>query len=284
MTRRRPVRHGLDVATDGAWSEPARLVELAVEAEVHGWDGFFLWDIALAEDPEQGVADPWTTLGAIAHATSRLRIGVLVTPLVRRAPWDLAKTAANLDRLSEGRLILGVGLGWREDELASLGYPTAPLERAEHLDEGLEVMSRLWTGEPVTFEGRHTRLDDVRMRPMPMQRPRIPIWTAAGWPRKAPLRRAIRWDGVCLMTEHQERHDRLTADDVRAVANEVAAARDPIDFDIAVNHFSLDEADGGVGLATSMVEAGATWLIELTPVTMDEHRALIRRGPVPVGG
>lgn len=284
MTGPSRVRHALDVATDGAWSDPRRLVELAIEAEAHGWDGFFLWDIALADDPEHGVADPWTTLGAIAHVTSRMRIGVMVTPLVRRPPWDLAKAAANLDRLSGGRLIVGVGLGWRADELTRLGYPPEPVVRAEYLDEGLDVISRLWTGEAVTFEGRHTRLQGVSMRPTPVQRPRIPIWTAAGWPRRAPLRRSIRWDGVCLMTEHQERHDRLTPDDIRAVVAEISAARELDGFDVAVNHYSLGEADGGIARATGLAEAGATWLIELTPETMDDHRALIRRGPVPVPG
>jgi alkanesulfonate monooxygenase SsuD/methylene tetrahydromethanopterin reductase-like flavin-dependent oxidoreductase (luciferase family) len=97
-------------------AEPSRVVELAKSAEAAGWDGFFLWDHILAV-PGMPVADSWITMAAVAQATARMRLGMLVTPLARRRPWVVAREAATLDRLSKGRLVVGVGLGddgWRE--------------------------------------------------------------------------------------------------------------------------------------------------------------------------
>lgn len=273
------VRFGLDVATTEGWSDIGQLVELAVAAEASGWDGVFLWDIFLPEDEAHPVADPWVALAAIATVTRRIRIGALVAPLPRHQPWDLARRIAALDHLSQGRVTFGAGLGWQAGELERLGLPSDLHSRVERLEEGLELIERLWTGEEVTFSGRHHQLTSVRMLPRPVQRPRVPTWLAAGWPRTAPLRRAMRWDGVYLMTDHQVTGERLSPDDVRDVAKLVAAERGASPFDIAANVSTLEEADGGRRVAAAMAEAGATWIVELTPETVDEHLALIRRGP-----
>ncbi len=276
----RGVQSGLDVATTGDWSDVRRLVDLAVAAEAGGWDGFFLWDILVPEGSPP-VADPWIALAAIASATRRIRLGAMLTPLPRRLPWEVARQVATLDRLSEGRMVFGAGLGWREQEFRSLGLPSDVRERAQRLDEGLEVIDRLWTGEPASFDGEHYTLDGLQLLPRPLQRPRVPVWCAAGWPRRTALRRAIRWDGVYLMTDNQATHERISPDDVRAVAQLVAAERasDAGPFEIAVNVETADTADDGAAITGAMAAAGATWVIELTPDTFDAHLALAARGP-----
>jgi alkanesulfonate monooxygenase SsuD/methylene tetrahydromethanopterin reductase-like flavin-dependent oxidoreductase (luciferase family) len=273
------MKFGLDVATTDEWSDIGRLTELAAEAEAAGWDGFFPWDVLLTGDGGP-VADPWLTLASVALATTRLRIGAMVTPLARRLPWDVAKTVAELDQLSGGRMVLGVGLGSGDSEFRSLGLPTDLRERADVVDESLAVIDALWSDGPARSAGRHYRIEDAQMAPKPLQRPRVPIWTAAGWPRRRPLRRAVNWDGVYLMTNNQETNQRLTPDEVAQVAAFVRANRTLHgSFDIAANVSTLDDDDGGSAISGAMAAAGVTWTMELTPTTYDRHLALVRRGP-----
>ncbi len=272
------MRFGLDVATTGDWADTRRLVELAVAAEAAGWDGFFVWDILLPEPEDAPVADPVVALAAIAASTSRIRLGAMVTPLPRRLPWEVARELAALDGLSGGRMVFGAGLGWRDDEFARFGAAVDLTARAGRLDAGLAMVDALWSGEPVTLGGDHYHLDGVRFLPRPVQRRRIPIWLATGWPRRAPLRRAMRWDGVYLMTENQASRRRVTPDDVRAAAAVVAAERrSSAAFDMAANVLTPDEPDGGLEITAAMADAGATWTVELTPDSIDEHLALIAR-------
>jgi alkanesulfonate monooxygenase SsuD/methylene tetrahydromethanopterin reductase-like flavin-dependent oxidoreductase (luciferase family) len=177
-------RRGIFVAPFEELSEPALVAELAARAEARGWDGFFLWDHVAYAPPVRAIADPWVTLAAMAVATRRLVIGPLVTPLPRRRPHGLARETVTLDRLSGGRLVLGVGLGsgrTGEFDRDRFGEEPEPRERARLLDDGLERLVAYWDGE---FE------------PPPVQRPRIPIWVAAQWPHRRPLRRAARFDGL----------------------------------------------------------------------------------------
>jgi alkanesulfonate monooxygenase SsuD/methylene tetrahydromethanopterin reductase-like flavin-dependent oxidoreductase (luciferase family) len=130
----------------------------------------------------RAVADPWVALAAIACATERIRIGPLVTPLSRRRVHKLARETVTLDHLSGGRLTLGVGLGSsRSGEIERFGEVADPRERARMLDNGLRDLSNYWDGA---------------LEPPPLQRPRIPIWVAARWPSRKPLRRAAQWDGM----------------------------------------------------------------------------------------
>lgn len=274
------MRFGLDVATSGEWADPTRLADLAFDAEAAGWDGFFLWDILATETDGEDVVDPWVTLAVIAARTRRIRIGALVTPLARRRPWDVARQVATLDALSGGRMVFGAGLGWKPDEFDRLGEDPAPATRAQRLDEGLMLLDRFWSGESVSFTGRHFRVRDVRIVPRPIQRPRVPIWLAAGWPRTAPLRRAARYDGVYLMDSHQVTHERLTPGDVRSVIETINAHRESaIQFDVAVNIATEDDRTAMTQNAALLAEAGATWAIELTPETFQDHVELVRRGP-----
>src|SRR5215471_7174200 len=109
------MRFAINVPNFGEFGEAGTLVDLAREAEDHGWDGFFIWDHIYFNEKGVGelpMADPFSTLAAIATATKHIRIGALVTPLPRRRPWKVAREAVTVDRLSGGRLILGAGIGW----------------------------------------------------------------------------------------------------------------------------------------------------------------------------
>jgi alkanesulfonate monooxygenase SsuD/methylene tetrahydromethanopterin reductase-like flavin-dependent oxidoreductase (luciferase family) len=150
-------------------------VTLARAAEDAGWDGVFTWDgIHVGDDME--VHDPWVLMAAFAMATERVRLGAIVHPLPRRRPWKVARESATLDGLSKGRLVLPVGLGALDDAgFGRVGEVTDRRIRAERLDESLEILTGLWSGEPFGFAGRHYRFEPMAFRPTPVQRPRIPI-------------------------------------------------------------------------------------------------------------
>src|SRR4051794_29857730 len=178
------VRRGIFVAPFDELAEPRLVVDLAERAEARGWDGFFLWDHVAYREPVRALADPWVTMAALVARTERLVTGPLVTPLARRRTHQLARETVTLDRLSGGRLILGVGLGGDrtgEFDPARFGEEGDPRARAKLLDDGLEQLLTYWDG---AFE------------PGPVQTPRIPVWVAARWPNRRPLRRAARYDGV----------------------------------------------------------------------------------------
>lgn len=273
------MRFGLDVPTSMEFSNARDLAELAAEAEDAGWDGFFLWDVIFdVEDPTAPVADPWVALTAVALNTTRMRIGVMVTPLARRRPQDVARSAVTIDRVSGGRVIFGAGLGFNKADFSSFGEDFDPKARASKLDEALNLIVDYWSGTNVTHHGAHYDAENVTLAPGPYQHPRLPVWTAAGWPRRAPLRRAARWDGVYLMSENQLTGDYLSPDDVAAINGVIQSAR-PAEagpFDIAVNG-ELDSAPIPTDVYS---KAGATWWIALCPEQgIDAYRALIRRGP-----
>lgn len=181
----------------GDYGDPTLLVELARRAEDAGWEGVFLWDHMVYREPGWPAADPWVTAGAIAANTERVRLGVLVTPLARRRPWKVARETATLDVLSGGRLVVGAGLGARgHEEFAAFGDEADPRVRAEKLDEGLDILVGLWSGEPFSYDGRHHRIEETVFLPRPVQRPRPPVWIGGKWPRRPAFRRAARWDAV----------------------------------------------------------------------------------------
>jgi alkanesulfonate monooxygenase SsuD/methylene tetrahydromethanopterin reductase-like flavin-dependent oxidoreductase (luciferase family) len=190
------VRFAIDLPISGQYADPRLLGELARDAENAGWDGCFIWDHLQVSNAEP-LVDPWIALATMAVMTERIRIGPMVTPLFRRRPWKLARESVSLDHLSRGRLTLGVGLG--SDlfkEITTFGGPLADKDRAEMLDEGLAVLLGLWSGEEFAFEGRCFQVKETRFLPRPLQTPRIPIWVAGTWPKKPPLRRAARFDGI----------------------------------------------------------------------------------------
>jgi alkanesulfonate monooxygenase SsuD/methylene tetrahydromethanopterin reductase-like flavin-dependent oxidoreductase (luciferase family) len=219
------------------------------------------------------IADAWVTLAAVAAATDRLRIGPMVTPVPRRRPHKLARETVSLDRLSRGRLIFGAGLGGDPGrELSALGEEVDPVARARRLDEGLDLLLRLWSGAEVSHDGEAFVADAVVFRPRPVQQPRIPVWLGARHGFRAPLRRAARYDGVFPIG--------LPAPGDLIDMLEVVAAHRPegaetVPYDVAVE--GTIDAD-----PRPWVDAGATWwLIGFDPftVTAAEVRDAIARRP-----
>jgi alkanesulfonate monooxygenase SsuD/methylene tetrahydromethanopterin reductase-like flavin-dependent oxidoreductase (luciferase family) len=194
------MRHGLFVPPFDELANPDRLVELALDAERAGWDGFFLWDHLLYGTRVRDILDPYICLSAIAAATSTMQLGVMVTPLVRRRPAVLARQAVTLDLVSHGRLVLGLGIG--DDyvgELSSFNDQVDAKVRGRMLTEGLEVLTGLLSGETIDHVGEFYRASDVRFRPVGQRPDGIPIWLAARWPNPAPIRRAAKYQGVVII-------------------------------------------------------------------------------------
>ena len=174
-----------------AWLTPG------AEAEECGWHGVFVWDHVRWREPIKQVADPWITLAAIASATEEIMLGPMVSALARRRPAKVARETATLDRFSDGRLILGVGLGGDRfgAEFSKTEDQVDDRLRGEMFDEALEILAVAWSGEPVNHHGKHYLVDDVRFLPRPAQEGGIPVWAAAFPGHTKPLRRAARCDG-----------------------------------------------------------------------------------------
>ena len=273
------MRYGIDVPNFGDFGNPRALADLAREAEEAGWDGFFLWD-HLQTDQPLPFADPWVALAAMASQTQRILLGPMVTPLPRRRPWKLARETVSLDQLSGGRLVLGVGIGinsWRE--YSAFGEPTDDAQHGAMLDEGLEVLTGLWSGEPFSFQGTHYQVQEARFLPTPTQQPRIPIWVAGLWPNKPPFRRAARWDGVFPIGRERQ----MTPDDVRemlAYMEPYRTSAGPFEVVMVGSAYDQGQEAGDAHLA-ALADAGVTWWLEgFNPQdTAADVRARIQQGP-----
>jgi hypothetical protein len=268
-----PIKVGTIVTT----GEPRVAADLAALAERHGWDGVFTYDaIAIGSLPAH---DPWIVMAAMAMQTERVRIGAIVTPPSRRRPWKLAREAMTLDRLSNGRLILPVGLGALDDSaFENVGEPTAARTRAELLDESLAILDGLWSGEPFAFDGRHYRFGKMTFRPTPLQRPRIPIWVVGAWPHERSMRRTLRWDGVYAQVEGIDG----IRDVVAWAEREWPAATRDRPWDVVAE--GRTPAGNPASAAATVAEyeaAGATWWIECDwdSVSVKAVRERIVAGP-----
>ncbi|MGO9557686.1 MAG: LLM class flavin-dependent oxidoreductase [Acidimicrobiales bacterium] len=269
--RRPGLRHGVFLPPFNELADPLRLIALAQLAEARGWDGMFLWDHVLRR-PEQAaeVADPWIALAGIACATSRLRIGTMVTPLVRRRPQVLARQVVSLDHLSRGRVTLGLGLGVdTTGELSRFGELTDPVARGDLLDEGAALLASLMSGEQVQHRGTYFVADGVKFLPRPVQTPRVPMWLGArgsGASGRA-LRRAALYDGLFLI-------DAQIGDLARAVATIVSERGSLEGFEVAV----LDVPEMPLDEAASL---GATWaMLPIRPeAAASQVEELVDTGP-----
>lgn len=271
------MRFGIYAPTSGEYTV-ATLMDLARDAERLGWDGMFLWDNILSTFDDSGRLDDTTVaLTAVVLATERIHCGPIVTPLARRRPWKVAKELATLDRLSGGRLILGVGLGGTWD-FAPFGEAAYGPERGAALDEALSVLTACWRAEDVHHHGRHFTVDGARMGPPPLQQPRIPIWTAGYWPGTAPFRRAARWDGVAPLRKG-EVFAGLTPDELDACLRYIHAHRESATpLDAVYFHTTA----GDRARVDEYRDAGATWWLESTnPAneSLAEFRRRVYAGP-----
>jgi alkanesulfonate monooxygenase SsuD/methylene tetrahydromethanopterin reductase-like flavin-dependent oxidoreductase (luciferase family) len=240
-------------------------------------------------------------LMAIALRTSHMRLGPLVTPLPRRRPVKLARETVTLDHLSDGRLVLGVGIGAFRWEWDDLGEEADLAVRGEMLDEGLDVLQQIWSGRPVAHEGTHYRVHIQELpgwdqagyfQPAPVQQPRIPIWVAGMWPNKKPFRRAARWDGVVPLKAGGEFGATLTPADLAEIVRYVGAHRgDSGPFDVvAGGHTTGIDRSRDAETVAAYERAGATWWLEsVSPWDFgwqwqgswpeEEMRTRVRAGP-----
>lgn len=268
------MRHALFLPIFDELADPVAVARLSAEAEEAGWDGVFVWDHLTFRSPVVDIADPWITLSATASATETLRIGPMVTPLPRRRPAVLARQTATLDRLSGGRLTLGVGIAGDDyGELSGTGEELDPRRRAAMLDESLEILRAAWSGEPVAHRGEHYVVDGIRFRPRPVQRPGIPVWVAVRYGNPRPLRRAARFQG--LFPVGVEEPDALAeiVEAIRVLRRESGRAELP--YDVAIG--------GAPGTDPApFAEAGATWWMETfapEQASVDAVRGVLRDGP-----
>jgi alkanesulfonate monooxygenase SsuD/methylene tetrahydromethanopterin reductase-like flavin-dependent oxidoreductase (luciferase family) len=290
------LKFGVTLPNLGVRCDARTLAELAHQAEQSGWDGVFVWDSLYQDlqDPRyQDVYDPWITLSAIAMRTERVRIGTMVTPIARRRPWKLARETVTLDYLSNGRLTLPVGLGAvGHRAFSALGEASDRKTRAKMLDEGLNVLTGLWTGKPYTFNGQFYHVDDVTFLPKPLQQPRIPIWVAAAWPREKSMDRAIRFDGILpakMSSDGSQNH--MKPADIREMKEFISKNRGTTTtYDIVMEgHSSGDDPDKAFEKVGPYADAGVTWWLEAvwdTPdgfAGPDQILERIKQGPPKLG-
>jgi alkanesulfonate monooxygenase SsuD/methylene tetrahydromethanopterin reductase-like flavin-dependent oxidoreductase (luciferase family) len=254
------MRYGISIPNFGTWAEPRTMVGLARDAEAAGWDGFFLWDHIRFSAVPLPVQDPWILMAAIASQTERIVIGPMVTPLPRRRPWVVARQAASLDQLSNGRVLLGVGIGEPADvEFGAFGEPTERRARAEMLDEALAIITGLWSGTEFSFSGTHYRVEPMRFLPRPVQQPRIPIVVAGYLPNAGPIRRAARWDGMYPLSSVLDDED--WPEKFGALVAELRERH----AEHATEGMPFEILDGGETPGSDPAESerlGATWWIE----------------------
>jgi alkanesulfonate monooxygenase SsuD/methylene tetrahydromethanopterin reductase-like flavin-dependent oxidoreductase (luciferase family) len=237
--------------------------ELAAVAEESGWDGFFVWE------PVWGI-DAWVALTAAAMTTTRIRLGTMLTPLPRRLPWDVAGQVATLDNLSGGRVILAIGLGAPDDRWWIFEDDPGRRERAERMDEALELMQGLWSGEPFAYAGVHYRARpaDRMIPPAPVQRPRPPIWVVGAWPRPKSMRRAARLDGWLPAHMPKGEGDReLTPEVLRAGIEWLRERRSAAGlgmerYDVVAEGTTPPDPAAAGAIVRPWLDAGATWWID----------------------
>ncbi|MEM7134528.1 MAG: LLM class flavin-dependent oxidoreductase [Chloroflexota bacterium] len=285
------MKFGVSIPNFEHFCDAAVLADMAQEAETAGWDGFFIWDHILFDDLWHPMVDPWVALTAIAMKTEQIKIGPLVTPLPRRRPWKLAREMVSVDRLSNGRLIMGVGLGaparW---EYGFFGETVDQKVQAEMLDEGLQILVGLCSGEPFSFQGNHYQLEEMRFLPTPVQK-KIPIWVAGGWPNRRPFRRAARWDGVV-----PQKHDGpLTPDawrEILAYIHQHRTSSEPFEA-IGGGIIPANDPEQAAEIIQPFADAGVTWWLESaspydfglewdqpwTPDIVERGYERIRQGP-----
>jgi len=261
------MHHGIYVAPFADLADPHRLMDLARATEEAGWDGLFLWDHVLRTETDD-IVDPWVSLAAMATVTERVRLGPMVTPLVRRRPIKLAREVVTLDLLTQGRVTLGFGLGVdRGGELSRFDEIVEARARGDLLDEAADVVAALLAGERVAHYGEWVTVDGVTLAPRPVQQPRPPIWCAARSGAPRPTRRAARFDGLFPIE--------VDADSLARSLDVVVAQRGSLDgFDVCL----MSDPDGGV---PDFADETATWLLQAFPAVVDLDRLYERvmRGP-----
>lgn len=251
------MRFGLDVAQQRmSWDELVRRVQLADELGFDGVWGFDHFQPMYGEGPGE-TFEGMTTLAALAGLTSRVRLGLLVTGVTYRHPSVLAAQALTIDHASHGRLELSLGAAWFDKEHLELGIPFPPtVERFDLLGDAVEIVTRLFTGEVVSYEGRRVSLHDAQLLPLPVQRPHPPIWIGGTGPRRT-LPLAARYADVwhAFGTPNSLREANVRVDELAREAN-----RDPSEI-VRAGSLSLDDPETARKHAAKWRDAGYGYLV-----------------------
>ena len=251
------MRFGLDVAQQRMpWDEVVSRVRFAEDLGFDGAWGFDHLQPMYGDGPGE-VFEGMTTLAALSGVTSRIRLGLLVAGVTYRHPSMLAAQALTIDHASHGRLELSLGAAWYDKEHVELGIPFPPTgERFDLLEDALEIVTRLFTGEVVSYAGKVVSLQDAQLRPVPVQQPRPPIWIGGSGPRRTlPLVARYAdvwhtWGSPNSLREANQRVDELAA----------AAGRDPASIQRA-SSLSLDDIDTARKHAAKWRDTGCDYLV-----------------------
>jgi alkanesulfonate monooxygenase SsuD/methylene tetrahydromethanopterin reductase-like flavin-dependent oxidoreductase (luciferase family) len=208
----------------------------------------------------------------------------MVINVARRRPWKLGRELVAIDHLSQGRLIIGAGLG---DEGSYIPYGEAGglKVRAEKLDEGLEVLSGLLRGEEFEYTGKHYQIKKTQFKDKPIQEPHVPIWIGGLWPRKGPFRRASKYDGIMPHTVRSTTlGEQLTDEEVKDIMSFIEKYRKGSmdDFTLAMLSSTSPEEDKAREIISPFLELGAKWWVESVfewQVTMEDAIDRIKAGP-----
>ena len=278
------MKFALDVPITGEYSID-KVINLAKEAEDNNWDGFFLWDMLLdSRNPSISTLDPIVTLSAIAASTKKMKLGLMLTPIVRRRPWKLARELVTIDHLSKGRLIIGIGLGFNKEEFSRFGEESDLKIRAEKLDESLEILTKLLQGEEVNFKGKYYTVNEIQFNPLPYQKRHIPIWLGGFWPNKKPYRRGAKYDGMypgIASPDPANPVDTLKSNNLKNIREYIGKFRENIDdFDLMLyGNISSDYEKEKENLK-EWENAGLTWWAQSNDFdSFEEHRERILEGP-----
>jgi alkanesulfonate monooxygenase SsuD/methylene tetrahydromethanopterin reductase-like flavin-dependent oxidoreductase (luciferase family) len=278
------VKYGLSLPNGGP--NPRDIIQFASLAEDSGWDGIFLEDYLIWQGHQEvPTYDPWILLTGMAMVTKRIRLGTMVTPLTRRRPWKVASECTTLDLISNGRMILGVGLGDTEsgeDSFSLFGEITDSQQRAKMLDECLAIIHGIWQPGSFHFDGKYYHVKEINLQPKPVQKPGIPIWVGGAYPFEGPLRRAAQWNGSCLY-KHKV-HFLLPEDlrDIKAFIESNRSSDEPYDYALG-GCKRWDDEEKQVQYMRSLIEEGMTWWLEYVPPNKTSiMKADIARGPLRI--
>lgn len=264
-----------------SYPDAKRVVQVAQALEASGWDGLFLGDAIWT-------MDPLIALAGAAVVTQRIRLGTMVIPAPLRVPWKLASEAVQLDSLSDGRLILGLGMGatW----MGWSAFPdtvTDTKARAGMLDETIDILTLLFQRRQFDFDGQYyhlklTTLDVQHYPPKPLQQPRVPIWIPGVWPREKSMRRVLKCDGLLASKMNPSgQFEEVKPADIQAMKAYIDAHRTlDTPFDIVVEGktggMSAGQMQDTLG---AWAEAGATWWVESNwDLTPEQIEARIQQG------
>lgn len=259
------MKFAINIPNYSHFSNPDNIVSFAKEVEASGWDGLFIWDhLQLYPKYFRGMnfIDPYVAMTLIAYESSKLILGPYITPLSRRRPWQVYRQLVSIDHISKGRAMLGVGLGTpAEFDFAAFGDADVNKIRAELLDEGLEIIHLLSSGEEISYQGKHYQLSKVQLLPKPYNG-FIPIYIAGQWPNKPPFRRGARYNGILPISNNWP--ETLSPDEIATISEYITQFRDSTQpFEVFAGGTSVGKSrDERRELIEAYAKAGATWWCE----------------------